>query len=716
MNTKEPATKTPSGQPAPAQDHEPMQKSINALRESEQRYRNIFTNSPLGIYYYRPDGYLTECNDKFLEILGSKREKVIGLYILSTVKDPKMLAAIKASLEGKPGTFEGEYLSMSSGHRVYIKASYGPMYSERGDLIGGIGIIEDISERMSIEKELREAHNSLEKRVRKRTEDLIRANESLEVANEKLKKEVLERKSAEEAVRESKKLLNSVLDNSTTVIYAKDLEGRYILINKIFESLFHVKEQWIIGKTDYDLFPKETADAFRVNDLKVIETGAPVEFDEVVPHDDGVHTYISVKIPIFSTAGEVTAVCGISTDITERKRAIEEKEHLQAQLIQAQKMEAIGTLAGGIAHDFNNILTVIKNLTSLALDKASRDPNCTCYLEPMREVSERGINLVQQLLIFSQNKPVEFTIFNLNDVIDDFLKIIGTLISEDILLEKELEGGLADIKADKGRIEQVITNLVINSRDSMLMGGVITLRTENVTLTTGQAASIQGAVPGDFVCLTVQDTGTGISKHTVEHIFEPFFTTKSPNGTGLGLSVVYGIVKELNGWINVESEPDRGTKFMVYLPVAEGAEKSVPEEPAEKKTFDGKGRQILLVEDDKWVRKSTAMVLRENGYVVFEASSAEQAINLFFKKKGQFDLVISDVVMPGRNGLQLVGPLLDVNPKIPILLCSGHLDDKAQLEQIVRRGLPYIQKPYEIDELLQAVEEIIGNSLKSRYK
>ncbi len=397
-------------------------------------------------------------------------------------------------------------------------------------------------------------------------------------------------------------------------------------------------------------------------------------------------------------------------DITERKTVIEEKEHLQAQLIQAQKMEAIGTLAGGIAHDFNNILTVIKNLTSLALDKASKDPHCTCYLEPIRDVSERGINLVQQLLIFSQNKPVEFSRFNLNDVIDDFLKIIGTIVSEDILLEKELEGGLPDIRADRGRIEQVITNLVINSRDSMLMGGVITLRTENVMLTTEQAASIQGAVPGDFVCLTVQDTGAGMDRETINHIFEPFFTTKSPNGTGLGLSVVYGIVKELNGWINVESEVRKGTKFMVYLPVARGVDRDTHEERTERKTFDGKGRHILLVEDDKWVRKSTAMVLNVNNYVVFEASSAEQAINLFFKEKGKFDLVMIDVVMPGRNGLQLVGPLLDVNPKIPILLCSGHLDDKAQLEQIIRRGLPYIQKPYEIDELLQAVEEVIAES------
>jgi len=403
-------------------------------------------------------------------------------------------------------------------------------------------------------------------------------------------------------------------------------------------------------------------------------------------------------------------------DITERKRAVEEKEQLNAQLVQAQKMEAVGTMAGGIAHDFNNIMIVIKNLTSLALNKLAEDDAINRYLDPIKEVSERGINLVQQLLIFSQHKPVEFSYFNLNDLIEDFSKIIDTIVSEDISINRDLEHGLWDIKAEKGRIEQLITNLIINSRDAMLMGGVITLRTENVTLTDSKASLIQGARPGNFVCLTIQDTGAGMDKDTLEHIFEPFFTTKSPMGTGLGLSVVYGVVKELNGWINVSSKPGRGAKFMVYLPISTGHSKAAPEERIEAIPFNGGGRRILLVEDDKWVRKSTAMVLTENGYVVYEASSAEQAISLFYKEKGRFDLVMSDVVMPGKNGLQLVGPLLDINPSVSILLCSGHLDDKVQLDQIVKRGLPYIQKPYEINDLLRAIDEVIKEGSNGRKR
>ncbi len=707
--------KKPATEELPIQLLESMRRSIDELRESEQKYRNIFTNSPLGIYYYTPDGYLTECNEKFLEILGSNREKVIGLYILSVVKDPMMLAAIKESLAGRIGLFEGEYLSMSSGKLVDIKATYGPMFSEKGALIGGIGIIEDISERMRIEKELREARSSLEIRVRERTEDLRRANESLQEANERLRKEVQERSLAEDSLRESRKLLRSLLDNSTTVIYVKDREGRYILINKTFERLFNVKEGWLIGKTDYDLFPGETADAVRANDIKVIGRRAPVEFDEVVPHGNELHTYISVKVPIFSSAGEVEAVCGISTDITERKRSAEEKEKLQAQLLHSQKMEAVGVLAGGVAHDFNNIITVVKSLTDLMIEKVGTKDRLYKYLQPISESSKRAANLVQQLLLFSSSRPKEISVFDLNEAASELLGLLEHLISEDVSVETDLEYKLWRISADRGRIEQVITNLVVNSSEAMRHGGTVTVSTKNVLLNEKQCRGIQGATPGRYVCLSVEDEGEGIDKEVLKHIFEPFFTTKKGKNSGMGLSVVYGIVKDHDGWINVSSKPNAGgAVFSVCLPATE-EESTVPEQRVRPKVSNtGAGKKILLVEDEKWVRKSTAMVLSENGYEVFEAANAEAAVGLFYRKKGKFDLIFSDVVMPGRSGLELAGLLADLNPRVPVLLCSSYLDDKAQLSEIIKRGLSFIQKPYEIQELLEAIEDTITQSKNTR--
>ena len=222
-------------------------------------------------------------------------------------------------------------------------------------------------------------------------------------------------------------------------------------------------------------------------------------------------------------------------DITERKRAEEEKERLQAQLIQAQKMEAVGTLAGGVAHDFNNIMTAIKNLNSLAISKTGEKDLLKKYLEPISDVSERAIRLVQQLLIFSEVKPVKLATFNLNHTIDNLMNMLISLVSEDISIEKNLGYGLWNIEADEGRVEQVITNLIVNSRDAMPQGGKITLRTENITLAEEQSSAIQGATPGNFVCLTVEDTGTGMDKDTIEHIFEPFFTTRVPKRHRTGI-------------------------------------------------------------------------------------------------------------------------------------------------------------------------------------
>jgi CheY-like chemotaxis protein len=348
---------------------------------------------------------------------------------------------------------------------------------------------------------------------------------------------------------------------------------------------------------------------------------------------------------------------------------------------------------------------VVKSLTDLVLARTPKDDPIRKYLEPISDSSTRGINLVQQLLYFSRNQPADAEDVNMNDTSLNLLSMLEHLISEDITITTHLSYNLWNIKADNGRIEQLITNLVINGSEAMPQGGKVVLKTENVNLSEKNCKNIPGARAGRYVRLTVEDTGVGMDKEVMEHIFEPFFTTKATRGTGMGLAIVYGIVKECGGWINVASEPGEGSSFRVYLPAATGVVKKKAAEKTGMKFSPGKGKRILLVEDEKWVRKSTAMVLTEHGYAVFEAANAENAIGLFYREKGRFDLVLSDVVMPGRNGLQLVGPLLDINPRIPILLASAHFDDKAQLSQIIKRGLPYIQKPYEIPDLLRAVEE-----------
>jgi PAS domain S-box-containing protein len=391
-------------------------------------------------------------------------------------------------------------------------------------------------------------------------------------------------------------------------------------------------------------------------------------------------------------------------------RDITECEQLHEQMLQAQKMQTVGAFTKGVVHEFNNILTVIISLSSLAQQKFKDEDLLKDYLEPIQEVSIKATNLVQQLLIFSQQKPLELDVIDLNDTTETLLSMLESLTNDNISIESKLEYGLWKIQADRVRLEQVITNLVANSSDAMLQGGKITLYTENITLSEEDTKGIPGLSSGKFVCLTVEDTGTGMDSDTLERIFEPFFTTKSQGGAGLGLVITHAIVSELKGGIDVVSVPGQGSRFMVYLPALEQQIDIATQKPTEQAAVDGEGRRILLVEDDKWVRKSTAVVLSKSGYVVSEAINAEDAIRLFYRKKGQFDLVLSDVVMPGMSGPQMVSTFRELHAEIPVLFFSAFLDDQAELNQITEGGFSYIQKPYETSDLLQAIEETLSQS------
>ena len=506
--------------------------------------------------------------------------------------------------------------------------------------------------------------------------------------------------------------LNNLLTIGPAVIYTSELSGDYkatFISGSVKTQMGYEPNEFIDDPKFWveHIHPDDVAQV--IDGLKVLHEKGYYEHEYRFLHKDGIYRWMHDEVRLsYGAEGKPIEAIGCWVDITERKRIEEEKERLQSQLVQAQKMEAIGTMAGGIAHDFNNIMTVVKNMASLALRKADKDGDSKKYLELIRDVSERAINLVQQLLIFSQSKPAEHIRLNLNDILTDLLSMIRNLISEDIAIENKLEGNLRMIDADRVGVEQVLTNLLLNSSEAMPQGGQINIHTNNITFSEEEARAIKDATPGDYVCLTVEDTGVGMDVETKEHIFEPFFTTKSPEGTGLGLSVVYGVINKLNGWIDVSSEPGKGSRFSVYIPVSTRTEEAPAEDLRKRETIDGKGQHILLVEDDKWVRKSTAMVLSEHGYKVSEASDAEKAIALFYKEKGKFDLILSDVVMPGRSGVQMLDPLLDINPNIPVLFFSGYVDDKSQLKEIIKRGIAYIHKPFEMSDLLKAVEEIIA--------
>ena len=393
----------------------------------------------------------------------------------------------------------------------------------------------------------------------------------------------------------------------------------------------------------------------------------------------------------------------ISRDISQRKQ-------LEEQLRQAQKMEAIGKLAGGVAHDFNNLLTAIMGFSELMLVKMEPDNPFREGVHEINRAGKRAAALTQQLLAFSRKQVLKPKIVNLNQVVKSIEKMLERIIGEDIRLRSQQDPHLDKIKADAGQVEQIILNLTINAADAMPNGGTLTIKTENKVI---EESSLLGSPPsqsrpGRFVRLSISDSGEGIDKRIIPQIFEPFFTTKS-NGTGLGLSVVYGIVKQHNGWIDVSSHYREGSTFHIYFPALSVKTEDVIEKETPLPDYSGKGERILLVEDEPGVRQISARALREYGYKVFEAVTAWEARELFREENGRFHLVVIDIVLPDQSGIALIDDIRLIHPAMRFLLTSGYADHRAQWRDVMKKGLPCLQKPYSLSDLLKTVKELLDN-------
>lgn len=395
----------------------------------------------------------------------------------------------------------------------------------------------------------------------------------------------------------------------------------------------------------------------------------------------------------------------------ERKRAEEQKERIQVQFLQTQKMEAIGTLASEVAHDFNNMLAVVQGYVDLAIKRIDETDPLYGDLMQIHLVVDRAVGLTHQLLLFGRKQPVRFTPLNVNQTVDDLLRVPNRLVGEDIVLGTDLDPDLWTVQADAGNMEQALVNLVINAREAMPEGGKLTIKTENVTLDKDHCQVVPEARPGKFVCLSVVDTGAGMDEETIQHIFEPFFATrKDGKDTRLGLPVAYGIVKQHEGWISVHSEPGKGSTFKVYLPAHSVKPEDKPKEPISRRKFRASGKRILMVEDERNIRKVFAKALRESGYIVHEAGSAKEALDIFEREQNEFHLVFSDAVLPGETGLQLIDQLLSRQPELPILLSSGYTANQSRGFVVRERELPFLQKPYNVKQLLRAIREAIGSA------
>jgi PAS domain S-box-containing protein len=510
----------------------------------------------------------------------------------------------------------------------------------------------------------------------------------------------LQRKRAEEALKESKAKLQAVFDGVNDPMYVIDKNYRVVMTNKSLLELKNISQGEAIGNYCYEVYHdrKERCKACAVQ--KVFETRdiAKVETSFSVP--DGSFRFFEVYgYPLFDENGDVYQVLETTRDITDRKL-------LEEELLQSQKMEAIGTLAGGIAHDFNNLLTGILVNCDLLLDKVSEKATYKENIEEIYRIASSATSLTRQLLAFGRRQVIQPELIDLNVLVANMGKMLNRVIGEDIEFETTFSTYSEYIKADPGQIEQVLMNLVVNSRDAMPEGGKLAIKIESVVISEGTVSKAFQVKPGKYVLTSITDTGKGIDKDKLDHIFEPFYTTKD-EGTGLGLSVVYGIVKQHNGFLNVYSEPGKGSTFKVYLPVYTTEQEVKLEKEVRSNELQGSGERILFVEDQNKIRTIICKVLREKGYVVFEAANANEAVNIYNVEHGEFDIVVSDVVLPGKSGVELIEELQAQNPKLSILLTSGYADEKSRWISIKEKGYHFLKKPYTTRELLKVIKEVI---------
>jgi PAS domain S-box-containing protein len=520
-------------------------------------------------------------------------------------------------------------------------------------------------------------------------------------------RDVTERRRAEEALRESEQKYRDIFDFASLGIYQSRRDGSLLTANRpLAEMLGYDSPEELMGRKLDEIYfvPGEREELVSRYEPEGKATRQEVRWKR----KDGTTIWIELDArTVRNPDGTTRHFEGFVHDISERKETEAEKRRLQEQLVQAQKMEAVGQLAGGIAHDFNNLLTAITGYSELLLGELPPEDLRRSHAEEIRKAGERAASLTQQLLAFSRRQVLAPRVLDVNTLVSDIERMLRRLIGEHIELKTRKMADLWRVRADPGQIEQAILNLVLNARDAMPQGGVLTIETSNADLDEDFSRSHVPTQPGPYVRVAVTDTGVGISDEIKARLFEPFFTTKEMGkGTGLGLSTTYGIVKQSGGYLWCESGVGRGTTFTVFLPrvaepLAEIVERKVlpPLHPGNE--------TVLLVEDEPEVRSLVQRILKTQGYTVVTAANPDEALAISREFKGRIELMVTDVVMPGMSGLQLAERLLPTRPDMRVLFVSGYTDDAMGPLGILEPGKAFLQKPFTPAALARKVREVL---------
>ncbi len=672
------------------------------LKSLEEKFKVLFENAPDAYYLNDLEGNFIDGNRTAEKLVGYKREELIGknLSKFDLLPDKQILIAaelLARNAQGLPGGPIEFTVNRKDGTQVPVEVSTFPVKIKNKTVV--LGIARDISIRKQAEKELNEYKEHLEELVEERTA-------RLKEINRQFQSEINERKLAEETLRKSKEKYQALTENINVGIYRTTVgaDGRFIEANPTTITMFGYEEKGDFMGTKISHHYQNPED-WKTFTKKILERGFVKNEELQLKRKDGTPFIGSISaVVVKDDQEETTYFDGIIEDITERKQ-------LEGQLLQAQKMEAVGRLCGGIAHEFNNKLTAIIGYAELSQMKLDPKNPISDYLKKLLKTADHARDLIHQLLAFSRKAMIQPRVINLNKILENLQTLLYRALGEDIILDFVPGKKLGNVITDPGQIEQMIMNLAVNSRDAMPTGGKLKIMTENIEVGPDMVARYPYMKPGFYILLTVSDTGCGMTKEELDHMFEPFYTTKrGSRGTGLGLASVYGIVKQNNGFIIIDSQPVQGTSVKIFLPRADKPAKEIelmPDISAARLPF-GEGT-IMVVDDEMTVREIAQKILSECGYNILSAQNGEEALELWEKHKGQVDLLLTDVVMPGISGQQLSRKLKAIKPGLKILYMSGYSEDVISYHGTLDKDIPIIQKPFTAMNLTKKIREVLDS-------
>ena len=653
-------------------------RAEEALHESEERYKALFDRSLDCVFLIDFEGHFLDANQASLDLVGYRREDILELtFVQLLAADQYMLAIqtideIKATGHQKsPTEFQ---LRRKDGRNVFVETQASLIYRD-GKPYAIQGIARDITDR----------------------------------------------KRAEEALRTERQHLIDIIDFLPDATFVINTERQVVAWNRAAESMTGVHRNELLGKGDYayaepffgERFPVlidflDTPDDVREKSYKYIRRSGSMiyaeSFIQRLNGGRGMHLW-GVAAPLYDRNGNRTGSIGVTRDVTDYKLAEEEKIQLQAQLLQAQKIESVGRLAGGVAHDFNNMLSAILGHAELAMHKCTPSDPIHADLKVIEQSAVRSGDLTRQLLAFARKQAVVPKVLDMNDTVSGMLKMLRRLIGEDIDLIWKPGASVWPVRIDPSQIDQILANLCVNARDAIAGVGKLAIETRNAVVDQAACASHPGFLPGDYVMLTVNDDGCGMDKDVLDHIFEPFFTTKEVGkGTGLGLAMVYGIVKQNDGYIDVVSDSDKGSTFKIYLPRFAG-NIDEPLASGDEEMPRGHGETVLLVEDEALILNANRAILEALGYTVVTASTPGEALRQAKAHAGEIQLLLTDVVMPEMNGRDLAKVLGEIIPGLKCLFSSGYTADIIARRGVLDEGVHFLQKPFSMKDLAAKIRE-----------